>query len=269
MNKTTNFRWEWNRMLFQLSGAAARLLGVWPHSSYSCQLPKGYLFSLNEACWSSYVDSEIISGPLLVLALGPPSCSLDLWHSWPHCGPCIPLQRERTREGLWCTAANVIEVRVWLHSLTDLHWPSVEGQWEGNNEALAKPSGLLVPLSAVIFLMSREQKTSLLPKFPCSILRKKSKNALQISLQVKGTSLNQIYSLGAGLGWGSGALTQCSPRGYPRTWKRGFCSAKLHSDHLAKPRGLGTGREPHEILTWAVLHGVGVGAGIDHQRCRF
>ncbi|XP_027275515.1 leucine-rich repeat-containing protein 72 [Cricetulus griseus] len=31
--------------------------------------------------------------------------------------------------------------------------------------------------------MSREQKTSLLPKFPCSILRKKSKNALQISLQ--------------------------------------------------------------------------------------
>lgn len=38
---------------------------------------------------------------------------------------------------------NAIEVRIWLQILPDLHWLLVERWWEGNNEALAKPRGLI------------------------------------------------------------------------------------------------------------------------------
>lgn len=105
---------------------------------------------------------------------------------------------------------NVIEVRIWLQILPDLHWPLVERPWEGNNEALAKPRGLLVPLTAVIFLMSRDQKSSSPPVLPCSSRQKKAKNPLQSSLQVKKASLP--YKMNSpGAGWGRGWRTRRPP----------------------------------------------------------
>lgn len=105
---------------------------------------------------------------------------------------------------------NVTEVRIWLQILPDLHWPLVERLWEGNNEALAKPRGLLVPLTAITFLMSRDQKSSSPPVLPCSSLQKKAKNPLQSSLQVKKASLP--YQMNSpGEGWGRGWRT----RGHP------------------------------------------------------
>lgn len=113
------------------------------------------------------------------------------------------ISRERGHRGAVMYPVHVTEVRIWLQILPDLHWPLVERPWEGNHEALAKPRGLLVPLTAIIFLMSRDQKSSSPPVLPCSSLQKKPKNPLQSSLQVKKASLPyQMNSPGAG--WGRG-----------------------------------------------------------------
>lgn len=73
----------------------------------------------------------------------------------------------------------------------------MDGKVERKEAALAKPSGLLVAFTAKVFLMSRNQKSSL-PIFPCAKLQKVSENALPSSLKVRGTSLARSTALDSG-----------------------------------------------------------------------
>lgn len=184
---------------FRFEGAAPRLSGEPPHSQ-SCQRPKGTPDSVNEACWCSCIDSDITAGQLLALALRPTPVTA-----------CTFAAEGEDTEGVVMYRANVIEVRVWLRILPDLHRPLLEGrrQWEGSREASAQPGGLLVPLAAIIFLMSRDQKSASLLVFPCFKLRKMPKSAPLSSLQVKGTSLTRSTAWVQGWVRGGKALTQC------------------------------------------------------------
>lgn len=184
-------------MFFHLCGGPPRLSrDVLTPCLYNWWQPTG-MFRFHKCC--SYIDSKKIAGWLFALVLRP-THSWSLTHRWPHCAswPAHPSGKEEDTEGLWCTSIHVTEVRVCLQSCLiylGFWWTK---RWKGKDTALAKPSELLVPLTALIFLMSRNRNSSSFV-FPCTKVRKVSvENALPSSLKVRGTFLAKSTALDPG-----------------------------------------------------------------------
>lgn len=194
----------------------------------------GNLLSRSKACWCSYLDSVKLL--LAAACCGPQTHSCSLASLSPlHAATHTPHGREVTGVAVMYPV-NVIEVRIWLQILPDLHWPFFSWKTVGRGQwGLGQAQGTISAPHRHNFPDVQGPEVLLAARL--AMLQPPEEGEKRSAKQSSGKKRPPLPDEQPGRGMGTGVedngglTTLCSPRDHPTpsVLVRGILRAKPHS----------------------------------------